>query len=101
MISGYTLSGVMRNKVTGTTNQNVALYRPDCEGFSQMSEKNKEFFYNDKDGKPQDKDLHEPILSGIDRAAEARVRNIGKEAARRAGLTEAEIKKLYDDDSDK
>jgi hypothetical protein len=63
-----------------------------------MSEKNKEFFYKDKDGKPQDKDLHEPILSGIDRAAEARVRNIGKKVARRVGLTEAEIKKLYDGD---
>jgi hypothetical protein len=62
-----------------------------------MSEGNKEFFYKDKDGKPQDKDLHEPILSGIDRAAEARVRKIGKKVARRAGLTEAEIKKLYDD----
>jgi hypothetical protein len=79
-----------------TTRQNAALDWPDCEGF-RMSEKNKEFFYKDKDGKPQDKDLHEPILSGIDRTAEARVRNIGKEAARRAGLTEAEIKRLYDD----
>jgi hypothetical protein len=44
------------------------------------------------------KDLHEPILSGIDREAEAHVRNIGKEAARRAGLTETEIKDLYADD---
>jgi hypothetical protein len=65
--------------------------------FKPMSEKNKEFFYKDKDGKPQDKDLHEPILSGIDRDAEARVRNIGKEQARKAGLTEAEIQKLYAD----
>jgi hypothetical protein len=62
-----------------------------------MSEQDKEFFYKDKDGKPQDKHLHEPILSGIDRDAEARARNIGKEAARRAGLTEVEIKKLYAD----
>jgi len=44
------------------------------------------------------KDLHEPILSGIDREAEPHVRNIGKEAARRAGLTETEIKDLYADD---
>jgi hypothetical protein len=58
----------------------------------------KEFFYRDKDGKLKDKDLHEPILSGIDRDADARVRNIGKQAARRAGLTEAEIKKFYADD---
>jgi hypothetical protein len=63
-----------------------------------MSEKNKEFFYKDKDGKLQDKDLHEPILSGIDRDADARVGNIGKEAARRAGLAEAEIKELFADD---
>jgi hypothetical protein len=33
-----------------------------------MSEQDKEFFYENKDGK----DLHEPILSGIDRDAEAR-----------------------------
>jgi hypothetical protein len=63
-----------------------------------MSEKNKEFFYKDKDGKLQDKDLHAPILLGIDRDAEARVRTIGKEAARRAGLTEAEIDELYAND---
>jgi hypothetical protein len=63
-----------------------------------MSKSNEEFFYKDKDGKPQDKYLHEPILTGIDRAAEARVRNIGKKVARRVGLTEAEIKKLYADD---
>jgi len=62
-----------------------------------MSAKSREFFYKDKDRKLQDKDLHEPILSGIDRDAEARVRNAGKEIARRAGLTEVEIKKLYAD----
>jgi hypothetical protein len=63
-----------------------------------MPGKNKEFFYKDKDGKLQDKDLHAPILLGIDRDAEARVRTIGKEAARRAGLTEAEIDELYAND---
>jgi hypothetical protein len=63
-----------------------------------MSEtRSREFFYKDKDGKPQDKDLHQPILSSIDRDAEARVRNIGKEQARKVGLTEAEIEKLYGD----
>jgi hypothetical protein len=66
------------------------------EGTIQANVRKKEFFYKDKDGKPQDKDLHEPILTGIDRAAEARVKNIGKEVARRAGLTEAKIKKSYD-----
>jgi len=58
----------------------------------------KEFFYHDQRGELQDEDLHEPILSGIDGDADARVRNIGKEAARRAGLTEAEINELYVDD---
>jgi hypothetical protein len=66
-----------------------------------MPEKNKEFLYKDEDGKLQDKDLHQPILLGIDRDADVRVRNIGKEAARRAGLTEAEIKELYADDGNK
>lgn len=69
----------------------LAEMRPDTEQRS-------EFFYKDKDGKPQDKDLHKSILSGIDCDAEARVRSIGKELARKAGLTEAEIKKLYADD---
>jgi hypothetical protein len=63
-----------------------------------MSRKNKEFFYKDKDSELQDKNLHEPILSGIGRDADARVRNIGKEAAGRAGLAEAKIDKLYADD---
>ena len=63
-----------------------------------MSAKSKEFFYKDTDGRPQDKELHEPILSSIDRDAEGRVRKIGKEQARKAGLTEAEIKRLYADD---
>jgi hypothetical protein len=63
-----------------------------------MPGKNNEFFYKDKDGKLQDKDLHAPILLGIDRDADARVTNIGKKAARRAGLSEAEIKRLYTDD---
>ncbi len=64
-----------------------------------MSEKkSNEFFYKDKDGKPQDKDLHNPILSGIDHDAEARVRNIGKEQARKIGISEAMIRRLYADD---
>ncbi len=64
-----------------------------------MSEKkSKEFFYKDKDGKPRDRDLHEPILSSIDRDAEARVRNIGKEQARKIGISEAMIRRLYADD---
>ncbi len=68
-------------------------------GFKPMSEKkNKEFFYTDKDGKPQDKDLHDPILSRIDHDAEARVRNIGKEQARKIGISEAMIRRLYADD---
>ena len=45
------------------------------------------------DGRVSDAELHEPILSGIDRDADARVRNIGKQQARKAGLTEAEIER--------
>jgi hypothetical protein len=62
-----------------------------------MSEQDKEFFYKDKGGKPQDKDLHEPILSGIDRDAEARARNIARKRPGAPALTEVEIKKLYAD----
>ena len=51
-------------------------------------------FYLDKDGKKQDAALHEEMLN-IDSAAEARVRNIGKQVARRAGLSEEQIAKLY------
>lgn len=64
---------------------------------SSMSKKSREFFYRDKDGEPQDSDLHEPILSGGSREAEARVREIGKTHARKAGLTEDEINRLYAD----
>jgi hypothetical protein len=53
-----------------------------------------EFFYRDKDGKKQDVALHEEILAGDHPVAE----NIGEEQARKAGLTEAEITKLYGND---
>ncbi len=53
-----------------------------------------EFFYRDKDGKKQDAVLHEEILAGDHPVA----KNIGKEQARKAGLTEAEITKLYGND---
>ena len=55
--------------------------------------KGKEFFYLDKDGKKTDAALHEEMLN-IDSAAEARVRNIGKQVARRAGLSEEQIANL-------
>jgi hypothetical protein len=51
-----------------------------------------ELFYRDKDGKKQDASLHAPILAAGD---DDKVRQIGIEAARRAGLTEEEIGKLY------
>lgn len=56
-----------------------------------MTVKSKEFFYKDKDGKPQDADLHEPILASDHAAADA----IGRDAAKRAGLTDEEIARLY------
>ena len=51
-----------------------------------------ELFYNDKDGKKQDASLHEPMLAAGDHA---KARQSGIEAARRAGLTEDQIAKLY------
>jgi len=59
-----------------------------------MSAKGGEFFYRDKDGEPQDENLHEEILAGDHPIA----KNIGKEQARKAGLTEAEIMKLFADE---
>ena len=51
-----------------------------------------EFFYKDKDGKKQDASLLEPILVAGDEEA---VRKIGREVARRAGVSEDMILKLY------
>ena len=50
-----------------------------------------EFFYKDADGKKQDAALHEPILAGDHPAAT----EVGKEVARRAGISEDMILKLY------
>ena len=50
-----------------------------------------EFFYKDKDGKKQDAALHEPILAGDHHAAT----EVGKEVARRLGISEDMILKLY------
>jgi DNA-binding FadR family transcriptional regulator len=47
------------------------------------------------DGRISDAEFHEPILSGISAGDEARVREVSKEYARRAGLSEEEIKKFY------
>ena len=59
--------------------------------------KGKEFFYLDKNGKPQDAALHADMLD-IDPEAEARVREIGKRIARNCGLSEEAIARLYSDD---
>jgi ribosomal protein L18 len=50
-----------------------------------------EFFYIDADGKKQDAALHESILAGDHPAAT----EVGKEVARRAGISEDMILKLY------
>src|ERR1039458_8963024 len=50
-----------------------------------------EFFYIDADGKKQDAALHEPILAGDPPAAT----EVGKEVARRLGISEDMILKLY------
>jgi hypothetical protein len=44
------------------------------------------------DGRTSDAELHEPILQHGD---DIQAREIGKNVARRAGLSEAEIDKLY------
>jgi hypothetical protein len=46
-------------------------------------------------GNISDAEFHEPILSSISPEDEACIREISKEQARRAGLSEEEIKKLY------
>ena len=47
------------------------------------------------DGRISDAEFHEPILSGVSPEREARITEISKEYARRAGFSEEEIKKLY------
>jgi hypothetical protein len=51
-----------------------------------------EFFYKDKDGKKQDAALHDAILNDGDHEAAT---NIGKDVARRLGISEDMILKLY------
>jgi hypothetical protein len=48
------------------------------------------------DGHISDAEFHEPILTSISPEAEARLKELSKERARRAGLWEAEVKKLFD-----
>jgi hypothetical protein len=47
------------------------------------------------DGRISDAEFHEPILSGISKEAEARIREMDREIARRAGLSQDEIEILY------
>jgi hypothetical protein len=54
----------------------------------------REFCVRHSDGRVSDATLHEQILDNPE--AEAATREIGKAVARRASLTAAEIKKLYD-----
>lgn len=51
-----------------------------------------EFFYEDSRGRRQDEDLHMSILDQGDHAGAAAV---GRRAAKRAGLTQAQIDKLF------
>jgi len=53
--------------------------------------KSREFCVVHPDGRISDAELHEPILAGDHPATD----EIGKEVARRGGLSEAEIKKLH------
>ncbi len=63
-----------------------------------MSAKVANFSTGTKTASRRTKSCMSRFLSGIDRDAEARVRNIGKEHARKAGLTEAEIMLRFADD---
>lgn len=56
--------------------------------------KNGEFCVQHPDGRISDAELHEAILNNP--KADTATREIGKAVARRAGLSEQEIKKLYD-----
>jgi hypothetical protein len=47
------------------------------------------------DGRISDAEFHEPILSNISAKDKARITEVGKEYAHRAGLSEEEIKKFY------
>jgi hypothetical protein len=49
----------------------------------------------DSDRRVSDAGFHEPILAGITSDAEARLKEMSKERARRVGLSEGDIKKLY------
>jgi hypothetical protein len=53
--------------------------------------KSREFCVVHPDGRISDAELHEPILAGDHLVVD----EIGREVARRAGLSEDEIKKLY------
>ncbi len=55
--------------------------------------KSREFCVVHPNGRVSDAELHEPILEQGDRA---RATEIAKNVARRADLSEEEIKKLYD-----
>lgn len=47
------------------------------------------------DGRISDAEFHEPILAGITSDVEARLKEMSRERARQASLSEVEIKKLY------
>ncbi len=52
-----------------------------------------EMFYEDEDGRPSDRDIHEPILAQGDDPA--MIEN-SIERCRKAGLTDEDIKLLFD-----
>ena len=47
------------------------------------------------DGRISGAEFHEPILSGISAEGEARIKEVSREYARLAGLSEEGIKKFY------
>jgi integrase len=69
--------------------------RPNAPKPCGKASKGRERYIVHPDGRASDAEFHEPILSGISLKGEARIREVGKECARRLGLSEQEIKKLY------
>jgi hypothetical protein len=87
------------NEVAAEIAQKAKKLREDKTKESEQAAKRQggEFFYIDKDGNIDDTALHEDWLN-IGPQAEARVREIGKQAARDCGLSEADIAILYPDE---
>jgi hypothetical protein len=76
--------------------EGLAYYRSNRDVRDSTGAKGREFCVVHPDGRTADAELHESILDQPE--VEAAAREIGKVVARRARLTEDEVKTLYADD---